>query len=264
MSSSDLNLNNIGFQNNLRSKPVRENFQDIQSNFNALRDEVQASIASTASEVTSARDNYSALVDNIHIRRVYNDRVATSTDFQVSESSPAALSVDYTSGEAIVYGTGITATSGTISVTAPASGKKRIDTIVVDTSNSVALLSGPEVSSASAASYPSIAQTEMILAHWTIYDTAASITDARIVDDRMPAIDPFLDEKNFPTAQFNYSGDTIASAYVYDRNNQIRTYKYSYTGDNISSVGVTIDSVRFVQTYTYQGDTLSTISTGIG
>lgn len=264
MASSDLNLNNVGFQSNLRSKPVRENFQDIQSNFNALRAEVQASIASTASEVTSARDNYSALVDNIHIRRVYNNRISTSTDFKVTQSSPAAMSVEVSAGQGIVYGTGINATSGTISVTAPASGKKRIDTIVVDTSNTVALLSGTVVSSASAASYPSIAQTEMILAHWTIYGTATSITNARIIDDRMPAIDPFLDEGNYPKAQFNYSGNTIASAYIYDQNNDIRTYKYNYSGQTIASVGVTIDSVRFVQTYSFLGGTLNTISNSIG
>ena len=264
MASSDLNLNNIGFQNNLRSKPIRENFQDIQSQFNALTAEINATIASTASEVTTARDNYNALVDNIHVRRVYNNRIATNTDFQVTESSPAAMSIDYTSGQGIVYGTGINATSGTINVTAPAVGKRRIDTIVVDTSNAVALLSGAEVSTASAAAYPSIADTEMILAHWSITATATSITNARIIDDRMPAIDPFLDEGNYPKAKFNYSGDTLASAYVYDQNNQIRTYKYSYTGDNISSVGVTIDSVRFIQSYDYVGATLNTISNSIG
>jgi hypothetical protein len=264
MASSDLNLNNVGFQDNLRSKPVRENFQDIQSQFNALRAEINATIASTASEITTARDNFGALVDNVHIRRVYNNRISNSTDFQVTESSPSAMSVDVTSGQGIVYGTGINATSGTILVTAPAASKRRIDTIVVDTSNAVALLSGPEVSTASAAVYPSIADTEMILAHWPITATATSIVNARIVDDRMPAIDPFLDEGNYPKAQFNYSGDTIASAWVYDQNNDIRRYKYNYSGDTISSVGVSIDTVRFVQNYNYAGATLNTISNSIG
>ncbi len=59
MSSSDLNLNSVGFQNQLRSKPVRENFTDIENNFNALRAEVYASIASTASFSASIRACFS-------------------------------------------------------------------------------------------------------------------------------------------------------------------------------------------------------------
>jgi hypothetical protein len=264
MSSSDLNLNNIGFQSNLRSKPNRENFGDIENNFNALRADFLAGGTSTAGEVVNARDNYSLLVDNVHIRRVYNNRISTNTDFQTSESSPAALSVDVTSGQGIVYGTGINATSGTISISVPSAGKKRIDCVIVDNANTLSVLPGAEVNATGSASFPSIAQTEMILSHYTIYDTATSILNARIIDDRLTAIDPFLDEGNYPTVKFNYSGATLASAHVYDQNNDLRSYKYSYTADLISSVGVTIDSVRFLQNYAYIGDTLSTITNTIG
>jgi hypothetical protein len=77
MASQDLNLNSILFQNQLRSKPIRENFTDIQNNFNALRAEVNAGIASTASEVTSARDGYDTLSKNINARQVWGGGVAT-------------------------------------------------------------------------------------------------------------------------------------------------------------------------------------------
>jgi hypothetical protein len=75
--SSPLNLRNIGFQNNLRSKPIRLNNIDIENEFNALRNEVNATIASTASEITSARDNFNSLQDNIHERKIFGSGVST-------------------------------------------------------------------------------------------------------------------------------------------------------------------------------------------
>lgn len=75
--STNLNLNKINYQDNLRSKPHRDNYTDIQTQFNALRSEVYASISSTASEVTSARDGYNALVDNINARSIYGNGVST-------------------------------------------------------------------------------------------------------------------------------------------------------------------------------------------
>lgn len=77
MASTDLNLKSILFQDTLRSKPVRENFIDIQNNYNALRSEVYASIASTASEVVSARDGFDNLSDNINARKIWGGGVAT-------------------------------------------------------------------------------------------------------------------------------------------------------------------------------------------
>jgi hypothetical protein len=77
MASTDLDLRNIGFQSNLRSKPIRQNYADIENNFNALRAEVYASIASTASEVVSARDKYDNLGDNIRARQGYGSVINT-------------------------------------------------------------------------------------------------------------------------------------------------------------------------------------------
>jgi hypothetical protein len=124
MASSDINLNNIGFQSQLRDKPVQQNFSDIQNNFNALRAEVYASIASTASEVTSARDNFGNLTDNIHIRRVYNDGVATGGIITAQGTPDNTVRVS--AGEAVVNGVGCdwsSATSGTVAAVTVASRK---------------------------------------------------------------------------------------------------------------------------------------------
>jgi hypothetical protein len=77
MSSTNLNLSSIEYRDQLRSKPVSDNFTEIQNNFNSLRSEVYASLASTASEVTSARDGYDTLSENINARSLYGAGIAT-------------------------------------------------------------------------------------------------------------------------------------------------------------------------------------------
>jgi hypothetical protein len=143
--SSDLNLNNIAFQSQLRDKPVRENFTDIQNEFNSLRSEVYASIASTASEVVSARDNFGNLSDNIHIRRVFNK--GNSNDFgsydYCSQTSTPSMKVRLSSGRGVINGVGVewsSATSATL--TAPTAGTKRVDKVVANTDGSVTIIPG--------------------------------------------------------------------------------------------------------------------------
>ena len=77
MSSNDLSLNNIAYQDPLRSKPIRENHRSIQTEYNALRAEVNEGIASTASEITSARQNFTTLSDNIEERKIYGCGIFT-------------------------------------------------------------------------------------------------------------------------------------------------------------------------------------------
>jgi hypothetical protein len=135
MASADLNLNNIGFQNRLRSKPIRENFTDIENNYNALRAEVNAGIASTASEVTSGRDNYDTLVGNINARRAIGSGL-------YSGGLVSATSHNYVY---ISTGAGITPNGvgvsfdGAISNTIPVVTKPRYIVAVANSDNSLSL-----------------------------------------------------------------------------------------------------------------------------
>jgi len=178
--SQDLNLNRITYQSNLRSKPIRENFIDIENNFNALRSEVYASISSTASEVTSARDNFSNLSDNIHIRKVREN------DFEsysyCTATSPASMKVRVLAGSGIINGIGVSwnsATSATLSN--PSSGQHRLDLVVVNTDNSVSIVAGTPTATSNDPAWPSIATTqEQLAAIYLTAGTSGLIKDANI------------------------------------------------------------------------------------
>ena len=71
--SADLSLAKPQFQDPLRSKIIREGLTSIENNFNSLRDEFATSVASTASEVTNARDNYTTVQSNIQARKIQGD-----------------------------------------------------------------------------------------------------------------------------------------------------------------------------------------------
>jgi len=179
--SSDLNLNSISYQNQLRSKPIRENFTDIQNEFNDLRSEVYASIASTASEVTSARDNFSNLSDNLHIRKI-NPAGVFNTGGRVYAQGTPDNTVRITSGSGICpNGVGVNWTSAT-SDTIAAVDKPRFIVAVVNSDNSLSLELG---STSDDPILPSLAKTQLPLA--IIYQNTAgtvAVTNAYINDAR--------------------------------------------------------------------------------
>jgi len=106
MPSEDLNLYTIRIQDPVDSTPLRSNFSDVQTQFNALRDEVSNLSASTStSEVVSARDNFTTLQERLQrtqavlgrgvipTYRTINDCEATTL---WTASANAAVSVDNT------------------------------------------------------------------------------------------------------------------------------------------------------------------------
>lgn len=138
MSSQDLNLNSIAFQDTVRSKPVKENFDEIQAEFNALRSEFQVAIASTASEITNARDHFPSLQDNIHVRKVFNDGILTGGIITAQDTPDNTVRVS--AGEAAVNGIGcdwLSATSGTVA--AVTSTRNLVATVNSDNSISLEL-----------------------------------------------------------------------------------------------------------------------------
>jgi len=252
MASSDLNLNSITFQSQLRDKPVRENFTDIQSEFNSLRSEFQVAVASTATEVTNARDNFGALQDNLHIRRVYGERVANPTDYQVSVVS--GLTVQIGTGSGLVNGVGVShATTATASVSAPVSGS-RYDIVSVNTDNTRSIIQGTATTGTPQA--PTLADTQMPITKWVINATTATLGSNHITDLRTATINPFQDFEYYDYS-YNYTGSQITSVAVTDRKGDTHTFTYTYSGGKISTIAVTIASVTYTYTYTYSGSQIA-------
>jgi hypothetical protein len=257
MASKDLDLNVISFQSALRSKPIREDFTDIQNNFNLLRGEVNAGIASTASEVTSARDNYDNLTDNINARTVWGNRINGTASYQVTNDS--GLTVAVNSGAGIVNGIGVLhGASATASVSSPAASNNRWDVVVVNSDNTRSIVTGTETTGT--ATKPGVAQTQMVLARWHIYDTTGTVS---IEDLRFRSLDPFRDEI-YEDAAFTYSGETLTSYTLTNVKNATQTYDVRYSGETIASIGATVDGVRFKTVYTYTGETMDSYKMSIG
>jgi hypothetical protein len=257
LASQDLDLEKPQFQSQLRSKPVRNALTDIENNFNSLRAEVYASIASTASEVTSARDNFSALDDNIHERKVFTNVINGTASYMVSNVS--GLQVQIAAGSGIVDGVGVYHnTTATASVTSPAASNNRIDYVIINTDNTQTIVTGTETTGT--AVDPSIASTQMEVAKWKIYDTTGTVA---ITDLRLDKIKPYLNEE-FYNATFSYTGETMSSFSLINQQNQPRQYDVNYSGATIASLGITIDGVRYKTEYTYSGETLTEYKQSIG
>jgi hypothetical protein len=174
--SQNLNLPKPKFQSQLRSRPVREALEQIESNFNLLRAEVYASLATTAGEVVSARDNLASLVDNMNIRSVYGNNLGTAA--YVDELGTPAMHVHVDAGAGIVNGVGVSwasATSATLS--APAAGKHRLDIVVINTDNSLSVIGGGATASANNCALPSIASTQEQLAFLYLTAGTTSLND---------------------------------------------------------------------------------------
>lgn len=95
------NLNQIIFQDNLRSSPVRENFTDIQNDVNDLQSQITNLSASTStSEIIDSRDSHSTLQDRLHSTQTVLGNGVTTTYQTIN-------SCDSTTG--FTAGTGATA-----------------------------------------------------------------------------------------------------------------------------------------------------------
>jgi hypothetical protein len=178
--SQDLNLNSIAFQNQLRSKPLRENFTDIQTQFNLLRSEVNATIASTASEVTSARDGFTTLSENINARSIFNNGIATGGEVTAQGTPDNTVHINTGSG-ICPNGIGVEwvgADSNTIGVAL----KPRYNVAVINSDDTLSIELG---GTADDPVLPTISTTQRPLASWlqgtsgTVTVSNSDIKDAR-------------------------------------------------------------------------------------
>jgi hypothetical protein len=137
--SSDLNLNYVGYQNRLRSKPIAENFTDIQNQFNLLRAEVYASISATASEVTTARGSYDSLDENINARAFNGYGIATGGEVTINGTG-----IDYSGGAGICHGGEGVEFNGYHFKPSYSTTTERVDMVVVNNDGSTSVIEGTE------------------------------------------------------------------------------------------------------------------------
>jgi hypothetical protein len=177
MSSNDLDLNRIQFQNTLRSKQVDDNFQNIQTEFNALRSQYLGTASSTASEIVDARDGMTALEDNIHLRNIYPGFHNTGGVVTASGNNIVSISA----GSAIVNGVGTEWTAAS-SATIGAATTGRKDIVQINSAGTLSIAQGTD---GATAPLPTLDNTKRPLYMITV-DTASPqvITAGRITDVR--------------------------------------------------------------------------------
>ena len=169
MASSDLNLPSVGFQSSIRSKIIRQNFSNIQNEFNALRAEVSATIASTASEITSARDGFGTLQDNIHTRYIFENFHATGG--VVTAQGTPDNTVNVSAGEAIVNGVGCD-WAASLSNTISTASTPRFDVVTINSDNTLSVELG---NTGGTAILPDLSTTQRPL-YLISQDTASPLT----------------------------------------------------------------------------------------
>lgn len=218
--SEDLNLRRILFESQLRSKPVNLNFVDIENQHNLLRSEVYASIASTAAEITSARDNFSNLTDNIRERKVHGNAIFEHD--HVTQTTTPSMKLSVSAGTGLINGIGVdwtAASSATLSAPATA-GFIRVDVVVANTDNSISVVAGTATTSPF---FPSLATTQEQLAAIVLRDTTTSLRDGYEVfnilekstfyPDVIIATSGTLGEKNFNNLIISETRQVTGTAY---------------------------------------------------
>jgi hypothetical protein len=183
-----LNLNQINYQDNLRSKPVRENYTDIETTVNNLITEFDAAVGSisTGAEVINARDGFPLLQDRIqHNSNQIGDAVLSGLNIQAQGTPDNTVLLN--TGSALINGVGIditsTVSSGTIA--AVASGKHRYDMVTINTSEQTTITKGIEVSTGSGAPFKEPNASQLLLAHLYIDESATVVINSDdILDSR--------------------------------------------------------------------------------
>lgn len=235
--SSDLNLNRINFQNALRSKPVRENFIDIENEFNLLRAEVYASIASTSSEVTTARGGYGSLVENINAR--YSAGYGVNTGGIVTPQGTPNNTVHYSTGYGVCPdGSGVKWNGGNSSAISVVT-KPRYGVSVINSDSSFSIEWG---ATATNPVYPDLINSQLPLA--TIYQNTANppiFNSEKIYDARNQYV-LVNNEKYFWKIQdaINFYGNTGSDIFV-----SKGTYREDITYKNNTKINFSCGSILY-------------------
>lgn len=184
------------------SKLVRDNFTDISNWFGDHQNQIDLLLTPPAgNEVTNARDHHSVLRDRLRsASKASGNRVITG--LQVTTNNDMTVGVE--PGEAIVDGVACVLTSRAVSVAITAPTNKRYDAVVLNSDNSLTIVSGND---AADAVLPSISSTQRILGIIPFTSATTAIPQSGIWDARHQGAQ--IDGFYFPTIQeaVNYADD---------------------------------------------------------
>jgi hypothetical protein len=248
------------YQEDVISKTIRDYGTNVKNKINEMIDEWNAAqIGTTNAETTAARPYHTNLKQRLDsIEKGSPDY--TRYGGIGSESTPNAMTVDVTAGEAVINGIDVkwaAQTSGVI--TAPVTNP-RIDVVVANTDSTVTVVTGSEAVSPVS---PTIADTQITLFRIDMYVGMATITNSDITDLKIgaSAVDMFMNIDNV-YEDITYDSDNNIDTVEYRMGGSdghiIATATYTYSGVFVTSVSTVYDSVTYVTTYTYDSDKLIT------
>jgi hypothetical protein len=171
-----ISLKRINFRASVRSKPVRENFTDLENTVNNLQAQINAlATPPTGTEVTNARDYQALLRDRLRSASKLQGN-AVVTGGIVSQQTVANMTVKISAGEAIVNGISCSwAAQNSGTITAPSI--KRFDAVVVNSDNSISIVAGNDSADAV---LPNVANSQKVVAIISLLSSTTSITTALI------------------------------------------------------------------------------------
>jgi len=173
-------ISEITNQSDLISKFVRDNFTNLKNKTNEVIDDLAAvSIGTTNAETTAARPYNTSLKERLDSITTGKPNYRGSITSLVTESSPAAMTVDIAADVGQVGGITVNwsaATSGTI--TAP-TNDPRWDIVVVNSDNTLSIVTGTE---ATIPPYPTITSNQLPLAYIELSPGQTTILDANITN----------------------------------------------------------------------------------
>lgn len=173
-----LTLKQLAYQAQIRTKPLRENFDDIENAVNNLQAQVDAiSTAASGSELVEARDYHASIRARLRSEsKIPGNCVITG----LLVSTGAGMTVSVALGEAIVDGIACVRTGATSSATITAPATKRYDVVVINSDNSLSVVAGNDSEDPF---LPTVSSSQRALGILRLTSSTVSITD--ILDARV-------------------------------------------------------------------------------
>jgi hypothetical protein len=173
-------------QSDLISKIMRDGRTNLKNKINEVIDEISAlQIGTTNAETTAARPYHTSLKERLDS---INDNQANymKSGGAVTESSPQAMTVEISAGEATVDGVDVkwaASTSGTITAPAISTGGivTRLDVVVVNSDSTLTVITGAE---SETPVFENVTQSQKALAYIKLTSDDTVIVDANIIDAR--------------------------------------------------------------------------------
>jgi len=184
-----ITVNGVSFQSNLRSKPLNADITTLASGVNNLQTQIDnLNATASASEVVNARDYHTVLKD-----RIQSNSLSIGTRLisggNITEQSTPDMTIKWDLTEAIVDGIGCLKTAGSSgTITAP-SANPRLDYVVLNSDNTVSILTGSE---SATPVFPSTASSQLILGALYLKTSTTSLNNYQEVFTFKNANNPYF------------------------------------------------------------------------